>query len=100
MIDKKIIELDKDNYMKFIDKLVGKFGTDKILHFLGGGWIVSMFSPLGWVGVIIGVCLMLILSFVKEKWLDNFFEWKDIIAASLGGGVSILIFLILKLLIV
>lgn len=32
--------------MKLVNNLVEKYGVDKILHFLGGGWIVSMFSPI------------------------------------------------------
>lgn len=80
--------------MKFTDNLVKKYGVDKILHFLGGGWIVSMFSPLGWLGILLGVILMLVLSFAKELFLDSFFDKNDIIAACLGGGVSIVIFLL------
>lgn len=80
--------------MKFIDNLVKKYGVDKILHFFGGGWIVSMFSPIGWLGILLGVILMLVLSFTKELFLDNFFDKNDIAAACLGGGVSIAVYLL------
>lgn len=83
--------------MKFTDKLVEKYGIDKVLHFLGGGWIVSMFTPLGWLGVILGVVLMLIVSLAKELFFDSFFDKKDIIAASIGGGVSVIIYLLIML---
>lgn len=85
--------------MKFTDKLVEKYGVDKILHFLGGGWIVSMFSPIGWLGILLGVIIMLIVSFAKELFFDEIFDYKDILAACLGGGVSIIIYLLLTLLI-
>lgn len=80
--------------MKFTDNLVKKYGVDKLLHFFGGGWIVAMFSPIGWLGILLGVILMLVLSFVKELFLDDFFDKKDIFAACLGGGVSVVVFLL------
>jgi len=80
--------------MRFTDKLVEKYGADKVLHFLGGGWIVSIFTPLGWLGVILGLILMLIVSLAKELFLDNFFDKNDIAAACLGGGVSIAVYLL------
>lgn len=82
--------------MRIIDKIVSKFGTDKVLHFLGGGWIVSLFSPIGYYGLLIGFILMLVVSIIKEKWLDDFFEWKDILAASIGGCISVLFYVILS----
>lgn len=77
--------------MKLVNNIIEKFGIDKVLHFFGGAWIVSMFSPIGWVGIIIGIVAMLALSFVKEIFLDEIFDIKDIFAACLGGGLSILI---------
>ena len=34
--------------MKIADNIINKYGSDKIIHFFGGGWLVSMFTPLGW----------------------------------------------------
>lgn len=79
--------------MKLSNWIVEKFGTDKVLHFLGGGWITSIFSPFGWIGIIIGVVVTLVLSFIKEQFLDSFFDWKDICAASVGSVISVLIYL-------
>lgn len=84
--------------MKFIDDLTKNLGVDKLLHFLGGGWIVSMFTPFGWCGLIIGFILMLILSLIKELFLDDFFDKGDIIAGCFGGVISIILFVIFKLL--
>ena len=79
--------------MKLIDNIIEKIGTDKALHFLGGGWITSIFSPFGWIGIIIGIAVTIILSFIKEQFLDSFFDWKDICAASIGSVISVLIYL-------
>lgn len=80
--------------MKLVNNIIEKFGTDKVLHFLVGGWITSIFSPFGWVGIIIGITLTLILSLIKEQFLDSFFDWKDICAASIGSVISVLIYFV------
>jgi hypothetical protein len=81
--------------MKIIDNIVNKFGYDKVMHFLLGGWITSICSPFGWVGIIIGILIVLILSIVKEKFFDTVFDWKDIFAAMIGCVISVLIYLII-----
>jgi len=83
--------------MHIINNIIEQYGEDKMMHFLGGGWIVSMFSPFGWIGIIIGIIIMLGISYIKEKYLDDIFDVKDIIAASIGGGISTLIYLICHL---
>lgn len=77
--------------------IVEKFGSDKVLHFLGGGWITSIFSPFGWIGIIIGVLITLVLSLIKEQFLDSFFDWKDICAASIGSVISVLIYFVFSI---
>lgn len=83
--------------MKLTNWFVEKFGTDKMLHFMGGALMVAVLSPFGWWGVAIGFILMLVLSFAKEQWLDSIFDKKDIIAATLGGIVSIILYVIIRL---
>lgn len=80
--------------MKLVNDLLEKYGIDKILHFIGGGWIVSMFSPIGWLGIVLGYIIMMAVSFAKEKFFDETFDKNDIIAACLGGGVSVIVFLL------
>ena len=94
-IHKTISDITKKKYneMKLLDDIIEKFGVDKVLHFLGGGWLTSIFSPFGWVGIIIGIAVTIILSFIKELFLDSFFDWKDICAASIGSVISVLIYL-------
>lgn len=84
--------------MKLTDWMVNTFGNDKILHFFGGGWITSMFSPFGWTGILIAFAIVIILSFIKESFLDDIFDGKDILAAIIGGTVSIGIFALISLL--
>ena len=83
--------------MKLVDNIIEKFGTDKVLHFFFCVWITSIFSPFGWVGIIIGITLTLILSLIKEQFLDSFFDWKDICAASIGSVISVLIYFVFSI---
>lgn len=69
--------------MKLVDKIINKFGTDKVLHFLGGSLITAQCSIFGWWGILVGVILTFVISVIKEK-LDTFFDWKDIISAMIG----------------
>ena len=85
--------------MKLTNWFVEKFGTDKMLHFMGGALMVAVLSPFGWWGVAIGFILMLVLSFVKEQWFDSIFDKKDIIAATLGSIVAIILYAIIRLII-
>ncbi len=74
--------------MNLTDKLVEKFGADKLLHFLLGWVIVSMGSPFGYIGIVIGVILVGILSIIKEYKLDTANDTKDMIAGILGAVIS------------
>ena len=80
--------------MKLIDNIINKFGSDKILHFLVGGYLTCLFGLFGWVSLIIGFIITFILEFIKEKFLDNVFDKKDFIATMLGSILSIIVFLI------
>ena len=85
--------------MELTNWFVKKFGTDKMLHFMGGALMVAVLSPFGWWGVAIGFILMLVLSFAKEQWFDSVFDKKDIIAATLGGIVAVSLYAIIDLII-
>ena len=81
--------------MKLTDLIVKYFGSDKVMHYLGGAWITELASPFGWWGILCGVIITLLLSFVKEKWLDENFDWFDILAAVLGCASTILIYVVI-----
>lgn len=81
--------------MKIVDNLLEKLGTDKILHFLGGGFLCSLLTifslllmnTINWDTTIksisIGTTFVFVISIIKEI-ADDKFDWKDIIAAILG----------------
>lgn len=82
--------------MKELDDLNKKIGNDKVLHFLGGGFICSLVSfvailqehdlaPLQQVSaVLIGTIAVFILSVIKETVLDDKPDWFDLLASVLG----------------
>jgi uncharacterized membrane protein len=84
---------------KFIDKIVNYFTSDKVLHFLVGALIVAQFevfaaNPSGWFWPFIGVILVAVLSFLKEKYLDDEFDLKDIWAALAGAFIEVWLLII------
>lgn len=74
--------------MKLTNKLVEKFGADKLLHFLLGWVIVSLGSPFGYIGIIIATFIACLLSAIKEYELDTVKDMKDLIADILGAVSS------------
>lgn len=74
--------------MKLTDKLVEKFGADKLLHFLLGWVIVSIGSPFDYVGIVIATVIACLLSAIKEFKLDAVKDMKDMIAGILGAVSS------------
>lgn len=91
--------------MNALDNLINKVGNDKVLHFLGGGLIcVVLFILLSSAGAgsvlsfAVGFLFVLIISVIKELWLDVKADWYDVLAAMAGcvpvilaSGVGILI---------
>lgn len=82
--------------MELIDKIIGKVGNDKVLHFLGGGFICSLISFVVILqesslsslrkiaAVSIGTIVVFILSLMKELFFDKETDWKDVLASVLG----------------
>lgn len=79
--------------MNLTNKLVEKFGADKLLHFLLGWVIVSIGSPFGYIGIVIGIILVGVLSMIKEYKLDAVKDMKDLIAGILGAVSSSIYFI-------
>lgn len=77
--------------MKIINKLIEKYGADKLLHYAVGGWLTAIGSLFGWIGLIIGFILVVVLSFIKER-LDDKRDKKDILAGVLGGITMVIIY--------
>lgn len=80
--------------MKLTDKIMGKYGADKLLHFLVAGWIVSLFSSFGFVPMLVSTIIVVALSIVKERCWDEYEDWDDMFAALCGIALSWIFFLI------
>lgn len=83
--------------MKMLDKILGLIGTDKVLHFLVGGWVASLAAPLGWMAIAVAVVLILGISIYKEERLDASADYMDIVAALTGCAVSVLVYWVITL---
>lgn len=82
--------------MKELDNLLKKVGVDKVLHLFVGAWICSMFTfvailqegnLLWWQTVLMsvaGTLAALFLSVIKEIFLDDKPDWKDVLWAFYG----------------
>lgn len=82
--------------MKSLDNLITKVGNDKVLHFLGGGFICSLVSFVVILqesglsslrkiaAVLIGTIVVAMLSVMKELFFDAEADWKDVLASVLG----------------
>lgn len=77
--------------MKIVDKLIGKIGTDKALHFLVGALATAYASMVNDVCMWVTAVLVIIASLCKEG-LDEKYDIKDIIAGCVGCVVSIVMF--------
>lgn len=77
---------------KLTNWFVNNFGSDKVMHFLGGAWITSILSVFGWYGIIAAILLVFTLSFIKEQFLDATFDKWDINAAMIGSAVSTMLY--------
>lgn len=75
--------------MKLTDKLVNKFGADKLLHFLIAAWIVSEAKIYGIAAMLITAVIVLLLSVIKEVKLDGYASADDILATMCGCITSI-----------
>lgn len=74
--------------MKIVDKIIGKIGVDKVLHFLVGALVTSYGSMVSDACMWVAVVLVVVCSIAKEV-MDDKVEWMDIVAGCLGCGVSV-----------
>ena len=80
----------------FITKITENVGIDKIVHFGIGGIIGAAIAivitlEIGDYGWVVGVYpfishgIVFILSIIKEKFMDDEYNWFDILASVLGS---------------
>lgn len=82
--------------MKFINNIVGKYGADKLLHFISCGWLVSVCCYFGMQGMWFGIITAVLLSALKEL-LDEKIDWADFSAGVSGTVVAAAVYLIISL---
>lgn len=82
--------------MEIINNIIKKFGNDKVLHFLGGGYMCSLISfvtilqeqllsDFGKIATVsLGTVFVFVISMIKELIIDEKTNWKDILASVLG----------------
>lgn len=75
--------------MKLTDKIVSRYGQDKVLHFLVGAWIVAQFDDYGLFWGILALLVVSGLGYAKERWLDKSADWEDVKFAAIGGIVEL-----------
>lgn len=80
--------------MKKLNELVTKVGVDKILHALVGALIVAQFEVFGTMLVIVSMFLVFGLSYLKERLLDETFDWWDIVFGMAGAIAEVVSFMI------
>lgn len=84
--------------MKILDNFINKIGSDKLLHYLVGAWLVALSQPYGPIMMGSIFILFLILSLYKEYKLDNSPDLIDVlyyIVGSVTSAVNYIISLIL-----
>lgn len=77
--------------MKMLDTLISRIGADKLLHLFLFAWVVAEAKMFGDIAMWAAYWLMAILSVVKEIWLDNKGDMKDVLYGAAGGGVSVIL---------
>ena len=77
--------------MKFIDNIINKIGHDKVIHFSQAGWLTQIGGLFGLIGTIVAPIVVMLFGFLKEKYLDEFFDKKDMIANIVGCSVATII---------
>jgi len=81
--------------MEFINKIVGKIGSDKFLHLFLAGWLTQIGGLFGLYGIIIAPILVMVLGIIKELFLDSQFEWKDMLFNLIGCLLATIINILL-----
>lgn len=90
--------------MKLQDDILARYGVDKALHFLAGALIVALASVAGLlffrgtgliVGALAAILVTFILSYYKEKRLDERYDVLDIKAAMLGAGLTFILVMLM-----
>lgn len=80
--------------MRKVNAWIEKVGIDKITHFAVAAWIVAECKAYGIGAACIGWVLVLVLSFIKEKWMDVELNAKDLWWGVCGGFASLILMVV------
>ena len=82
----------------FINTNINKYGADKVLHFLVTAFLTSLVSPMGIAAMLTMFVLLMIVSYIKEKYMDYEFSKDDIKFALYGCITSFFLFILIWIL--
>lgn len=82
--------------MKRVNEWIERIGADKLLHFLLAAWVVAEAKQMGELAMWITFLLMILLSVVKELWLDDKGDVHDAHYSVAGATISAALFLVMK----
>lgn len=77
----------------FINTNINKYGIDKVLHFLVGAFITLLVSPMGIWTMLTMSALLMVVSYVKEKYMDSEFTKNDIKFTLYGSITSFILYI-------
>ena len=77
----------------FINTNINKYGIDKVLHFLVGAFITLLVSPMGIWAMLTMSALLMVVSYVKEKYMDSEFTKYDIKFTLYGSITSFILYI-------
>ena len=77
----------------FINTNINKYGIDKVLHFLVGAFITLLVSPMGIWAMLTMSALLMVVSYVKEKYMDSEFTKNDIKFTLYGSITSFILYI-------
>lgn len=79
--------------MKLTDKIVEKYGADRVMHFLFGAWLVAEGKAYGLAGMLAMMVVLAVLVVLKETVFDDKFNKGDLAFSALGGMVSVILYI-------
>lgn len=84
--------------MKVLNDFISRIGSDKILHYLVGAWLIALAQPYGALCMGMVFTVFLILSLYKEYRLDTEPDLVDVayyVSGSLTSAISYIISLLI-----
>jgi len=79
---------------KFLEKLINKVGTDKLLHCFLAGWLTALGFLFGTIWGIAAILLVVVISFIKELFIDPENNYVDIMWTVIGIILTTLIYIL------